>query len=260
MNSGTATVSKNLYGTIFPETQFVKFSRRQDRLLFFSAVNELVKPDDVVLDYGAGRNRFPEFGAHLNMISTFRGRCARIIGVDVDPVVMDNDALDEAHVLGSDGRIPLRDASVDVIFSYAVFEHLVDVGKVADELYRVLKPGGWLCAWTPNKWGYVGLGARLTPNALHARLLNIAQPHSRVAKDVFPVAYQVNTLRDVRKHFPDDRFDNHAFYYNAQPSYNFGSAAMARLWLVYMALTPDFLAQSLMIFLRKNSATTPATL
>lgn len=239
---------------IFAETKFVKFSRRQDRFLFFSAVNELVSSDSVVLDFGAGRNRFPEYGRHLNMISTFKGRCKKIVGVDVDPVVMTNDSLDEAHILRGDGRIPLPDQSVDVVFSYAVFEHIDDVQAIADELNRVLKPGGWICAWTPNKWGYVGLGARMTPNKLHAKMLTVAQPNSRTAKDVFPVVYKINTLPHVRKYFTDKYFTNFSFYYNAQPSYNFGSAVIARLWLLYMLVTPMFLGQSLMIFLRKHDS------
>ena len=70
---------------LFPERRVVRFLHRQDRFLFFSMVNELVRPTDIVLDLGAGRNRFPEFGPHLNAISTLKGRCSRVIGVDVDP-------------------------------------------------------------------------------------------------------------------------------------------------------------------------------
>ena len=62
---------------LFPERRVVRFLHRQDRFLFFSMVNELVGPTDVVLDLGAGRNRFPEFGPHLNAISTLKGRCGR---------------------------------------------------------------------------------------------------------------------------------------------------------------------------------------
>lgn len=244
--------SSNPFRQIFPETELVKFCRRQDRLLFFSIVNELICDDSVILDFGAGRNRFPEFGRHLNHISTLKGRCKRVIGVDPDPVVLGNDTLDLALVIEDDNRIPLEDNSVDLIFSYAVFEHLSNVEKIARELERVLKPGGWLCAWTPNKWGYVGIGSRMIPNTMHARFLRLVQPNSRVERDVFPVQYKLNTMRDVKKYFPGTNFVNYSFYFNGQPSYNFGSSVIAVFWLFYMAVMPRTFSQSLMIFLQKK--------
>ncbi len=239
---------------LFPERRVVSFVHRQDRQVFFSMVNDLVRPEHVVLDFGAGRNRFPEYGPHLEKISTHKGRCARVIGVDVDPVVMENDSLDEAHVIEPDGRLPLPDASVDIIFSYAVLEHVGNPEAVAAEIGRVLKPGGWFCAWTPNKWGYVGLGARLVPNDLHARLLKVVQPNSRTAKDVFPVRYLMNTKGAIGRLFPNSRFENMTFGFNAQPSYNFGRALVARFWLLYMTLTPQAMAQTLFVFVRKREA------
>ncbi|RFB05367.1 class I SAM-dependent methyltransferase [Parvularcula marina] len=236
---------------LFPERRIVKFHRRQDRLLFFSMVDELVTEDMTVLDYGAGRNRFAEYGPHLNRISTYKGRCARIIGVDVDEAVMTNDAMDETHLIGADGTIPLPDNSVDLIYSYAVFEHIADPDRVSAELSRVLKPSGWLCAWTPNKWGYGAIGARLIPNDRHAKMLE-GQPGQRGEADVFPTAFRLNTRFAIRRYFPGEAFEDHSFYYNAQPAYNFGSAFLARVWLGYMAVTPSFLSQCLYIFLKKR--------
>jgi SAM-dependent methyltransferase len=237
---------------LFPELKFAKFNRRQDRLLFFSLVDELVHSSDIVVDLGAGRNRLSEYGPHLQRISQLKGRCARVIGVDVDPVVLNNDALDEAHVISPGGPLPLADASVDLIYSYAVLEHVEEPAQLVAEVARVLRPGGWFCAWTPNKWGYVGVGARLVPNRFHARLLATVQPGSRGEKDVFPVRYRMNTLQAVRRAFGEHNFEHFSFTYNAQPSYNFGSALVARIWLLYMTLAPSGLAQSLMVFERKS--------
>jgi SAM-dependent methyltransferase len=41
-------------------------------------------------------------------------------------------------------RLPYKDSSFDAVISQAVFEHLSRPWEVADELYRVLKPGGRL--------------------------------------------------------------------------------------------------------------------
>jgi SAM-dependent methyltransferase len=238
---------------LFPERRIVSFLHRQDRQLFFSMVSELVGPEHVVLDFGAGRNRLADFGPHLERLSNFKGRCAKVVGVDVDPVVLQNDTLDAAHVAAPGAPLPLPDESVDLIFSYAVFEHIEDPAAVVAELDRVLRPGGWICGWTPNRWGYVGLGARLVPNALHARLLAKAQPGGRAEKDVFPTRYRMNTRGTIARLFPKARYEDFTFAFNGQPSYNFGRAWIARLWLAYMALTPRALGQGLFVFVRKRA-------
>lgn len=214
-------------------------------------VSELVREKDIVVDFGAGRGRQAELGGpHLRRISCFQGRCAKLIGIDPDPIVNQNRVVDEAYIVAPGEQLPLADESVDLIYSYAVFEHVEDAKTTARELARVVKPGGWICAWTPNKWGYVGIGARLTPNKLHTRILNVACPGGRTERDVFPVRYRMNELKTITRLFPG--FENYSFGFNAQPSYNFGSSLVARFWMTYMALTPRALSQSLFIFLRKR--------
>ena len=45
--------------------------------------------------------------------------------------------------------IPLRDGSVDGVWIQAVLEHVLGPAAVVAEIYRVLKPGGWVYAETP---------------------------------------------------------------------------------------------------------------
>jgi ubiquinone/menaquinone biosynthesis C-methylase UbiE len=79
-------------------------------------------------------------------------RCARVIGVDVSQEMLRRFARDASAVggvdliLGDMRRIPLPDASVDVVTSCYAFHHLVDDGKelAAAEAMRVLRPGGRL--------------------------------------------------------------------------------------------------------------------
>ena len=51
-------------------------------------------------------------------------------------------------VLGDGGYLPIRDGSIDVVLSRAVLEHTKEPGKMIDEIFRVLKPGGlcWVVA------------------------------------------------------------------------------------------------------------------
>ncbi|WP_414936972.1 methyltransferase domain-containing protein [Amycolatopsis sp. cmx-11-51] len=54
--------------------------------------------------------------------------------------------------------LPFAEASVDVIFAHAVFEHLKEPGAALAEIWRVLKPGGSL-ALSTSDWSR----ARLRP-------------------------------------------------------------------------------------------------
>jgi SAM-dependent methyltransferase len=149
---------------LFPEVQAGGFTRLDGTIEFYSRVNALALKDSVVLDYGAGRGRFFEDPVtYRRDLRLLKGNVARVIGVDVDPVVRLNPAVDDAYCIAQDGRIPVKDGTVDLIVSDFTFEHVERPRAVADELTRVLKPGGWIAVRTPNKYGYVALGARLVP-------------------------------------------------------------------------------------------------
>ena len=238
-----------------PEMGAGSYSRDDTTIAFYLRVNALISGQSAVLDLGAGRGAGLETADHFpRSLSRLKGRVAWLSGCDVDDAVLQNEHLDDRRILDPNGPLPYEDATFDLVYSDWVIEHIADVDSFVSEVGRVLKPGGWFCAWTPNKWGYVGIGARLVPNALHAKVLKRAQPAGRGEKDVFPTVYRMNTLGDVGRCFPEQRFENFSFGYNAQPSYNFGSTLVARMWLAYMALTPRWLAQSLFVFLRKREA------
>ncbi len=73
--------------------------------------------------------------------------------------------------------------------------------------------------------------------------------HRRAPRSELAACHGVEAGTTVGK----QRFENFSFGYNAQPSYNFGSTLVARMWLAYMALTPRWLAQSLFVFQRKRA-------
>lgn len=245
-------VADQIEGRVFREVGVSGFAHIDQTVAFFTQVAALLKPGDVVLDFGAGRGEFMENDRsdYRRWLQNFRGRCAHVDGCDPDPVVLTNPTLDSAKVLKAGEPLPYPDERFDLIVSRYVFEHIADPEWAARELLRVLKPGGWICAITPNKWGYPALAARLTPNRHHSKVLKSVQPE-RLEEDVFPTVYKLNRPKDVKRYF------GHAadvFYYStsAVPSYHFGSPIVFRLLRLVHRLTPPPLDVGMRFFIRKH--------
>jgi SAM-dependent methyltransferase len=172
-------------------------------------------------------------------------------GVDVDEGVMQNPALDEAYVFNPKDPLPIGDASIDIIVSDFTFEHIVDPAQAARELDRVLKHGGWLCARTPNRYGYIALANRFVPKAIKTRVLNIVQP-SRKEEDVFPAVYLMNAFGALLKYFPSDRFEHFSYTWGSEPAYHANKKTLYRFFQIIQYITPPALHSILIVFIRKR--------
>jgi SAM-dependent methyltransferase len=162
--------------------------RNWDDSLFREAILAALAPHHHVLDLGAGAGVV----AQMN----FRGRAARVCGVDPDPRVAANPHLDEGKV-GTGERIPYPNESFDLVLADNVLEHLADPESVFREVHRVLKPGGLFLAKTPNKRHYMALIARSTPHRFHQFVNRL---RGRASVDTFPTLYRVNTPGDARRY------------------------------------------------------------
>lgn len=239
---------------LYPEAAVGGYSRKDGQIEFYTRINALIDADSRVLDFGAGRGHWaidpmPGMSKRLRWM---RGRVAEVVGTDVDPVVLTNPSLDTAHVVEIGEPLPLEDSTFDVVIADYVLEHVnhEDASALAQDVMRVLKPGGWFAARTPNKWGMIGVGARAIPNSLHVRILNRLQP-GRKAEDVFPTRYSMNTKRDLQRLFaPNSVF---VYGYASEPQY-FGRSAVAwRIAALVDQLTPSRLAPTLMVFVQKSA-------
>lgn len=241
---------------LYPEIAAGGFSRENKNLEFYSRVNALLTPESVVVDFGAGRGGFmDEPDSYLRRLRLFRGRVARVIGVDIDPVVEQNPSVDQAIVWQPGSPIDLPDASVDVVVSDFTFEHIDEPEIVAAELDRIVRPGGWICARTPNRWGYIAIGASLVPNRWHARALKRLQPGQRAERDVFPTRYRMNTRGVIRRLFPEPRWAVYAYTMNGEPVY-FGRSRVL-IYGVYAVsrLLPQRLGSTYLFFVHKQEST-----
>lgn len=162
----------------------------------------------VLLDAGCGRT--------VPVLRKYLGRAERLIGVElVDftevPEGIETYNTDLAH-------LPLPDASVDVIMSRSVFEHLTDPKAVYREFERVLRPGGRVVFLTANMWDYGTLVARAIPNRFHGRIVKAVE--GRAEEDTFPTAYKTNTRGDVERLARDAGLRVGEFQYLSQyPNY-----------------------------------------
>lgn len=71
----------------------------------------------------------------------------RIINLDVQNT-------ETVDIVSDGGRIPLKDASVDLIITQEVLEHIGDYRSALSELERVLKPGGRIYCQLPFQIGF----------------------------------------------------------------------------------------------------------
>jgi SAM-dependent methyltransferase len=133
---------RELYATRFTRDD-LRWKGAVWRILWNELVARWVGPDDTLVDLGAG-------SCELINIAVARRR----IAVDVNSAVTaDAGPGVEAHVAPADRLSFLGDASVDVVFTSNMLEHLPDkaaVTSVLREAHRVLKPGGRLIAIGPN--------------------------------------------------------------------------------------------------------------
>jgi SAM-dependent methyltransferase len=239
---------------LYPESEAGGFTRHDGFVEFYSRVNALLTPESDVLDFGAGRGQWafdplPPFSRDLR---AYHERVRSVVGCDVDPVVLTNPTLASADVVAPGDPLPYDDGSFDVVVADYVLEHVAehDAPGVAAEVLRVLRPGGWLAARTPNKWGMIGIGARAVPNTLHTRVLHRLQP-GRQDQDVFPVEYHMNTRRSLRTLFPEP---HHLVVYghNSEPRYFGHSVPAWRAAQLLNRVTPPALASTLMVFVQKG--------
>ena len=250
----------NIRQRLYPEVAVGGYSRTDTTVEFYVRVGTLIAPHHVLLDLGAGRGseHIDAADEPVTKMRDFRGRCARVIGADVDSAVFENPSLDEAVQLVGD-TLPLDDNSVDIIICDWVAEHISDPAAFVSEIRRVLKPEGWFCARTPNRWGYIGIGTNIVPNKLHVALLKWLQPN-RKEIDVFPTHYRLNTRAAFQKVFSTNDWQTTAYAVNGEPAYFGNSTFLWRLaQLMFRLLPPDKAAIWLVFAQRVKSAEVPGS-
>ena len=242
----------DLTTSVYPEYAFGRFTEHDGTVRFYNRINALVGPDDVVLDVGCGRGRQNDPCEYHHRLMRLADRCRAFIGIDVDPAAEANPYVSEFRLIDDVDRWPIDDASVDLVVSDYVLEHVEDPDAFFSEVTRVLRPGGTFCARTPNKRGYVGTISRLIPDRLHASITGRVQV-TREAEDVFPTYYRANTPGAVRRLFRAHGMEGVVIPVENEPNYFRFSALAYRAGAVLHKLIPGPLKNGLFIFARTST-------
>ncbi|GAC1407924.1 MAG: hypothetical protein NVSMB52_21030 [Chloroflexota bacterium] len=152
-------------------------------------------------DYGVLRGRWLDCGAAEGGYTVMLPQMGADSAVGVDP---EEARISEARRLhGGNNRVefhcasaealPFTDASFDGVFLNEVLEHVRDEAQTLQELWRVLKQGGYLVVMTPNRgFPFEGHGMRVNGRDINVPIPflpwvpnSIAQPYMR-ARNYLP--------------------------------------------------------------------------
>jgi SAM-dependent methyltransferase len=158
---------------------------------FYGWVRQHTNPRTVMLNLGAGGP------APRDRIRVFKGEVERVAGADIDPEVMHNPELDDAHLTTPGAPLPFADETFDIVMSDWVVEHVAEPAPFLSEVARVLRVGGSFFLRTPNKYHYVGLIANITPHWFHELVANRARGMKTGDHEPWPTYYRLNSRRII---------------------------------------------------------------
>lgn len=164
----------------------------------------------VVLDAGCGNGNY--------VVDEFRSKISLACGVDANTeATAKNICLDEIKYSPLE-EIPYENNKFDVALSLWVVEHLKNPTEVFEEIYRVLKPGGFFLFATPNK-DFLPIRVK---NLLNLNKINIIANkllYGREEKDIFRTFYGANDEHDLRNRLENAKFEEIQIDLNYDPGY-----------------------------------------
>lgn len=173
----------------FLQDHFPDFREAEE--VFKQLVTTRTGKDRVLLNLGCGRR---------SSLSTLYPDWQSVIGLDLDFQALDDHPGLTTKIVGQMEKIPLIDASVDVVATEWVLEHLANPTLALREISRVLKPCGVFIFLTPNLANPLVLGAKAI-SFLHLRKLLsflVSFLTTRPLPDFYPLYYRINTLSRLK--------------------------------------------------------------
>ncbi len=169
-------------------------------------VDRLVIPQCSWIDVGGGKSIFPN---NRGLAEKLARRCAFVVGVDP------SDNINENKLVHERARCRIEEYRSDRFFDLATFrmvaEHIQEPESAVAALARLIKPGGKVVIYTPNRWSPVSIAAAVIPFRLHHSITNLLWQTKE--EDVFPTVYKMNTRKRLRSLFENGDFRETGFAY-----------------------------------------------
>ncbi len=181
-----------------------------------------------ILDVGCGIGLYTQ---------AFRRYTPHVFGIEIElDRAIEARERAQAIVQAVGETLPFASASFDIVFSHEVLEHVADDRRTAAEMVRVVRPGGWIVIFVPNRlyafethgiyWrGRYHFGNKPFVNWLPDPLRNRLAPHVR--------AYTVRSLQAI---FPAEAVEV-VVHTQIYPGYDNIIARMPRLGHLLRRLT-----------------------
>jgi SAM-dependent methyltransferase len=130
---------------------FIKISLKDelpDLFLIRTAIRDFLNNESVnlqgrFLDFGCGEMPYRKMLCENSQITQY-------IGLDLEVATVNRK--NKPDLTWDGKKIPLGDNSIDCAMATEVFEHCADTELVLKEIFRVLKPGGFLIFTVPFLW------------------------------------------------------------------------------------------------------------
>ncbi|KKN16848.1 hypothetical protein LCGC14_0971830 [marine sediment metagenome] len=116
--------------------------------------HKISRKDVKILDYGCGKGESVTWFKERGYNNTY--------GVDINPIVIRNGltllsekgySRKSLELLDKNGKTSFPENYFDFVFSNQVFEHIEDINKVINEIFRITKENGEGFHLFPAKWG-----------------------------------------------------------------------------------------------------------
>lgn len=194
-----------------------------------------------VFDFGAGRGA--RWLTNARATSAIPATCAqlarRLSHSTSSPSFFTYSVSDGQVVLQAAIRLPFPDSSFNVIMSDVTCVNIEDAPFGTIELFKVLRPGGWMCVRTQIPFGYVRLFSKVVPKLFHDGALLWSSLTERRR-----ISFRTTIARTV-----SDRSGNssklapciHSTTAPSQPTVS-GNGLLENVFLLLMCLLPRVLA------------------
>ncbi len=171
-----------------------------------AVVAKLVSEDTTWMDVGCGRNIFSNNDSLARILSN---RCKLLIGVDPDKTLEENPYVHEKL------QAPIEQCKTqekfDLVTLRMVAEHMENPHQVAESLAHLTKPGSKVVVYTINRHSPISLFSLAIPFRFHHTIKRLLWKTEE--RDTFPVAYKMNTKKQLNKIFSECGFQECLFAY-----------------------------------------------